>query len=125
MSDSWRDNKNIGGVKSDFSFSVFQDVHVMIFVGFGFLMTFLRSYAYSAVGFTLLLGAYVIQWSCLVRGFFRLKSNVITLGVEELVATRIQPLTPCTVNVTVPLCTLEWSKETSVLVVFLSAWARY
>lgn len=30
--------------------SDFQDIHVMIFIGFGFLMTFLKRYGYSAVG---------------------------------------------------------------------------
>ena len=29
----------------------FQDVHVMIFIGFGFLMTFLRKYSHSSLGY--------------------------------------------------------------------------
>ena len=41
----------------------------MIFVGFGFLMTFMRRYGYGSIGFNLLLAAFAIQWSTLVEGF--------------------------------------------------------
>ncbi|KAK3912537.1 Ammonium transporter Rh type B-A [Frankliniella fusca] len=54
---------------------LFQDVHVMIFVGFGFLMMFLRKYGYSSVGFTLMIGALMIQWAALCQGFFNLQSD--------------------------------------------------
>jgi ammonium transporter Rh len=50
-------------------YPLFQDVHVMIFVGFGFLMTFLRRYGFSAVSVNLLLAAFTIEWGILVRGF--------------------------------------------------------
>ena len=50
--------------------AVFQDVHVMIFVGFGFLMTFLRRYGYGSIGFNLLLAALVLQWGTLTTGLF-------------------------------------------------------
>lgn len=46
----------------------FQDVHVMIFVGFGFLMTFLKRYGYTAFGINMFLSAIVIQWTFIVRG---------------------------------------------------------
>jgi ammonium transporter Rh len=39
----------------------FQDVHVMIFVGFGFLMTFPRRYGYSALTLNLLCAALAVQ----------------------------------------------------------------
>ena len=52
------------------SVTVFQDVHVMIFVGFGFLMTFLRRYGYGSIGFNLLLAALVLQWSTITTGLF-------------------------------------------------------
>ena len=32
-------------------YPMFQDVHVMIFVGFGFLMTFLKKYGYGSIGY--------------------------------------------------------------------------
>merc|ERR1712151_475296 len=52
------------------TYGMFQDVHVMIFIGFGFLMTFLRKYGYSSVGLNFLVAAFVIQWHMLVGGFW-------------------------------------------------------
>jgi ammonium transporter Rh len=64
------------------SYPMFQDVHVMIFIGFGFLMTFLRRYGYSAVGFNFLLGALIIQWALLCQGFYQLnENNKMELGI--------------------------------------------
>lgn len=40
----------------------------MVFVGFGFLMTFLRRYGYSGVGFNFLLAAIIIQWAVICQG---------------------------------------------------------
>ena len=51
-------------------YPMFQDVHVMIFIGFGFLMTFLRKYVYSAVGFTFMVATFSIQWAILNIGFW-------------------------------------------------------
>lgn len=45
------------------------DVHSMMFIGFGFLMTFLKKYGYSSVGFNFLIAAYVLEWALLVRGW--------------------------------------------------------
>ncbi|KAJ8316488.1 hypothetical protein KUTeg_006502 [Tegillarca granosa] len=50
------------------TYPMFQDVHVMIFIGFGFLMTFLKRYGYSAIAFNLLIAAFVLQWAIIVRG---------------------------------------------------------
>ena len=49
--------------------AVFQDVHVMIFLGIGFLMTFLRKYGLSAVSLNLLCGALVVEVFILASGF--------------------------------------------------------
>merc|ERR1719412_3419261 len=51
---------------------MFQDVHVMIFIGFGFLMTFLKKYGLSAVSINMLLSAVAIEVFTLVYGFFHL-----------------------------------------------------
>ncbi|XP_069899331.1 ammonium transporter Rh type C isoform X2 [Dipodomys merriami] len=64
----------------------FQDVHVMVFVGFGFLMTFLQRYGFSALGFNFLLAAFGIQWALLMQGWFHsFKDGHILLGVENLI----------------------------------------
>ena len=51
-------------------FAVFQDVHVMMLVGFGYLMTFLGKHGFGSVGFNFLLTCFVIEWSILVNGWF-------------------------------------------------------
>ena len=51
---------------------MFQDVHVMIFIGFGFLMTFLKKYGLSAVSLNMMVSALCIQWTILVSGFLHL-----------------------------------------------------
>ena len=50
-------------------YSFFQDVHVMMFIGFGFLMTFLRRYSFSSVSFNFLVAAFVLEWAMLIRGY--------------------------------------------------------
>lgn len=47
----------------------FMDVNSMIFIGFGFLVTFLKRYGYGGVGFNFLIAAYSIEWALLVRGW--------------------------------------------------------
>jgi ammonium transporter Rh len=54
----------------------------MIFVGFGFLMTFLRKYGYSALGYNMLIGAIAIQWSILCRGIFHHDAGTIKINVQ-------------------------------------------
>ena len=70
------DPKQAGGAKEGEShgeagilrYPVFQDVHVMIFVGFGFLMTFLKKYGYGAVGYNFFVSALAIQWYIIIAG---------------------------------------------------------
>jgi ammonium transporter Rh len=42
------------------------DVHTMMFIGFGFLMTFLKRYGYSSLGYNFLIAAFVLEWALLV-----------------------------------------------------------
>jgi len=40
----------------------------MIFIGFGYLMCFLKRYGYSAISFNLIIAAFTIQVNCLIFG---------------------------------------------------------
>ena len=51
-------------------YPMFQDVHVMIFIGFGFLMTFLKYHGWSSVMFNMLVSCWCIQWGILNISFF-------------------------------------------------------
>ena len=77
-----------------FSFFLeFQDVHVMMFFGFGFLMTFLKKYGFGAVSYNFMLSAVVIQWATLLNswvanrikkeeGHFMGDPMVVTIGIN-------------------------------------------
>ena len=49
-----------------------QDVNVMILVGFGYLMTFLNHYGWSALGYTFIINAVGIQYYLLWHGFWKM-----------------------------------------------------
>ena len=81
-----------GSVSNDINkyYPFFQDVHVMIFIGFGYLMTFLKKYAFTSIGYTFLIGSFIIQYSILVNGLFH---NIfmnhyekIYLNIESLIS---------------------------------------
>ncbi|NWV12304.1 RHAG protein, partial [Ptilonorhynchus violaceus] len=63
----------------------FQDVHVMIFVGFGFLMTFLKKYGFSSVGFNMLIAAFGLQWGTLMQGFWHMKGEKIHVDYRSII----------------------------------------
>ncbi|XP_012638694.1 ammonium transporter Rh type C isoform X2 [Microcebus murinus] len=88
----WGTEKKRRNISSDlenefyYRYPSFQDVHVMVFVGFGFLMTFLQRYGFSAVGFNFLLAAFGIQWALLMQGWFHhVEDRYIILGIENLI----------------------------------------
>lgn len=43
------------------TYAMWVDIHTMIFVGFGFLMVFLKTHCWTSVGFNYLVGAWTIQ----------------------------------------------------------------
>lgn len=49
----------------------------MIFIGFGFLMTFLKRYGYSATGLNLFVAALCVQWAIIMRGFHDIEHGSI------------------------------------------------
>lgn len=47
------------------------DIHVMIFIGFGFLMAFMKTHSWSSIGFNYICAAWAMQLSVLFIGFWR------------------------------------------------------
>lgn len=70
-------------------YPMFQDVHVMIFVGFGFLMTFLKGHGWSALGYTMVVSVLAIEWGIITLGvasnWFENHNKMIKLDMESLV----------------------------------------
>ncbi|KAJ8269850.1 hypothetical protein GJAV_G00107530 [Gymnothorax javanicus] len=66
-------------------YPVFQDVHVMIFIGFGFLMTFLKRYSFSSVGVNMLLAAFGLQWGALMQGLWHMEGGKIRMSVLRMI----------------------------------------
>jgi ammonium transporter Rh len=50
-------------------YQLYRDVNVMVFLGFGFLMTFPKTYSWTAVGINFALSVLTIEWALLIRGF--------------------------------------------------------
>lgn len=53
----------------DFYYPMYADKHVMIFIGFGFLITFLCRYSFSAAGFNFIVCAFTLEWALIIRGY--------------------------------------------------------
>jgi len=51
-------------------YAQYQDLHIMTFVGFTFLMTFLVRNGQTALSHSFMIGAFVILWYILCQGFF-------------------------------------------------------
>ncbi|KAM8954160.1 ammonium transporter Rh type A [Pelodytes ibericus] len=66
-------------------YPLFQDVHVMIFIGFGFLMTFLKRYGFSSVGINLLIAALGLQWGTLMQGLWHLHEGKIHITITSMI----------------------------------------
>ena len=75
--------------KMGFLYTVYQDVHVMILVGFGFLMTFLSKYGFSSVGFNFMISAFVIQFAIITNGIWHMAYDShwqkIHLNIETMI----------------------------------------
>uniref|UniRef100_A0A8C8ZZD2 Ammonium transporter Rh type A n=1 Tax=Prolemur simus TaxID=1328070 RepID=A0A8C8ZZD2_PROSS len=66
-------------------YPLFQDVHVMIFVGIGFLMTFLKKYSFSSIGINLLIAALGLQWGTFMQGVLHSYGHTIHIGVKNMI----------------------------------------
>ena len=62
------------------------DVFIMLLAGFGYLMTFLKRYGMSAIGFTMIVTVVVTQFSIIVFGFAKMDDDfVIKIGFIDVV----------------------------------------
>jgi ammonium transporter Rh len=61
-------------------YPMWQDIHVMMFVGFGFLMVFLKTHCWASIGFNYLCAAWAIQCTMVFYGFWHkvIIDNVVT-----------------------------------------------
>ncbi|MEQ2240280.1 hypothetical protein ILYODFUR_013167 [Ilyodon furcidens] len=79
-------HNNNGTQKSPLDlYPMFQDVHVMIFIGFGFLMTFLKKYGFSSVGINMLLAAFGLQWGLLMQGLWHMDNGKIKMSIFKMI----------------------------------------
>ena len=53
------------------NYQFFPDIHVMIFVGFGFLMAFLKDAGFTATSHAFFVAAYSVLWGVLNRAFWK------------------------------------------------------
>ncbi|KAM6915541.1 ammonium transporter Rh type A [Xenentodon cancila] len=83
--DGHHDSNHTGEVNHVKLYPMFQDVHVMIFIGFGFLMTFLKKYGFSSVGINLLLAAFGLQWGLLMQGIWHLDDGKIKINIFKMI----------------------------------------
>ncbi|XP_068608223.1 rh blood group, D antigen [Brachionichthys hirsutus] len=85
-------NVNVDGSFSRRIYPMFQDVNVMVILGFGFLCTFPVRYGFSASGFNLLVAVVGTQWAVVLNGieswYYRgkIRIDVRSLLVAEMCA---------------------------------------
>ncbi|XP_057715515.1 rh blood group, D antigen isoform X2 [Corythoichthys intestinalis] len=81
---------NVDGIIFSNFYPVFQDLNVMVFLGFGFLSSFLVRYGFSASGFSFLIAVMATQWALILNGIEswyysgKIKLSLRSLGVAEM-----------------------------------------
>lgn len=64
------DTSDLKNLDSSSIYNFYVGVALMMFVGFGYLMTFLKAYGLGAVGFTMFITCLGVQWAVLVENIF-------------------------------------------------------
>ncbi|XP_028594644.2 RH-like protein isoform X1 [Podarcis muralis] len=68
-------------------YPAFQDVNVIVVLGFAFLLAFLRRYGFSSAGFSLFLAALGVQWALIVNGFiFHFSDGQVKINLQSILA---------------------------------------
>ncbi|XP_042907976.1 ammonium transporter Rh type B isoform X2 [Parasteatoda tepidariorum] len=66
-------------------YPMFQHVNVVIFVGVGFLYTFLKKYSFMGVGMNMLLAALSIQWSIFTHNCWSATEGKIHIDIRSII----------------------------------------
>uniref|UniRef100_F7FMC2 Ammonium transporter AmtB-like domain-containing protein n=1 Tax=Ornithorhynchus anatinus TaxID=9258 RepID=F7FMC2_ORNAN len=75
-------------------FPLFQDIQVMLLVGLGLLLAFLKRYGFSAIAYNFLLTNFATQWALLVQGFLHhFHQGRIHLGMTNVLAAEFAAVT--------------------------------
>ncbi|KAJ3442357.1 rh50 isoform b [Anaeramoeba flamelloides] len=56
--------------RAEYYYTYYSDVAVMVIIGFGYLMTFLKKYGLSSLGYTFLLAGFCVQWTLINNAFW-------------------------------------------------------
>jgi len=93
MTVKYQDETDVNATVEDWDrvttyYPMYQDVHVMIFIGFGYLMTFLANYSWSSVSYNLLCAVLCIEWGILCDGFW----NCVFTGEWDAIELRTDNL---------------------------------
>ncbi|XP_014605036.1 PREDICTED: ammonium transporter Rh type B isoform X5 [Polistes canadensis] len=74
---------------------IYPNVHVMIWIGFGYLMTFLKRYGQSAIGLTFLISAVLVQVALICEGVLHFdKNNKAHLSLASLLSADVAVAAP-------------------------------
>ncbi|XP_032074229.1 ammonium transporter Rh type A-like [Thamnophis elegans] len=75
-------------------FSLFQDIQLMLLVGLGLLLAFMKGYGVSAVAYNFLLSNFCMQWALIVQGFvYHYHEGKIHLGLYNLLTAEFATVT--------------------------------
>ncbi|XP_039182880.1 ammonium transporter Rh type A-like [Crotalus tigris] len=75
-------------------FSLFQDIQLMLLVGLGLLLAFMKGYGVSAVAYNFLLSNFSVQWALIVQGFiYHYHDGKIHLGLYNLLTAEFATVT--------------------------------
>ncbi|XP_062835140.1 ammonium transporter Rh type A-like [Anolis carolinensis] len=75
-------------------FSLFQDIQLMLLVGLGLLLAFMKGYGFSAVANNFLLANFSTQWALVIQGFVHHSQNgKIRLGLYNILTAEFAAVT--------------------------------
>ncbi|XP_008312652.1 rh blood group, D antigen [Cynoglossus semilaevis] len=106
-------NSNIRGETFSSIYPGFQDVNVMLFLGFGFFFTFPVRYGFSATAFTLLVAVVATQWGIILNGLEPHRGK-IKISLKSLVEAEL-----CTASAMISIAAVQ-GKTNPVQLVLIS-----